>query len=450
MHKKVASSLIGMMSLYGWMNADPVFAENPSPPYSSYAHDQAARSFGPPAWQQYRMNPTNNAVFANQNEDAIKQKYLTNNEVRGNPVIVEDTLYIGNHGTGDVFSFAIKNGQRNWKSSVPNWIHGDTIYAEGRLYIGYGNRNFTDLQEQKIRGTKESGVVSLDAKTGKTIWQYKTKGEVMPTPVYDKGSVYIATGDNKLYSLDAATGSMQWSLDLPGWVSMSSPVLKDGMLYVGSLDTLVAVDVEERKIKWAKEQLGTVTDVPPAISENNVVVITGTKKVNDPLNPSFLLTEEERKQYGTAAANYHFIYAFDASTGTLLWKDLLGTGPNQSRPFPLTNTSGAPAIAGDYAFVGSPYTKSFFAYHLPSGKKVWEYKTEAGIKGAPAIKDGLVYAGDTKGTLYILRAKDGSLVNKHKIGGALSPGGPVIMNNTLFIGSQDGYVYAKPIAELLP
>ncbi|MGH8161761.1 MAG: PQQ-binding-like beta-propeller repeat protein, partial [Gammaproteobacteria bacterium] len=127
--------------------------------------------------------------------------------------------------------------------------------------------------------------------------------------------------------------------------------------------------------------------------------------------------------------------------------------------------SGAPTIADGKAYVGSPYTDSFFAFDVKTGKKLWEYRVNAKVKGAPVIQGGLVFFGDTKGYLHVLdattgrapRNKQGCLVLERRVGGsltnaksvALSPGGPIIVNNDLFVGSQDGFVYRISIPHWL-
>src|SRR5699024_3108798 len=146
------------------------------------------------------------------------------------------------------------------------------------------------------------------------------------------------------------------------------------------------------------DEKGSFTDVPPAISADGVVVMTAVK-------PYHAMTEQEKQRWPQARQYTQFIYGFDARSGELLWKTLMGYGPNQKN-----NTSGAPAIAGDYAYVGSPYTNSFFSFDLATGKKVWEYQINAPIKGAPAIADGRVYFGDTHGYLHVLNAVTGRML----------------------------------------
>ncbi|SHE65305.1 Outer membrane protein assembly factor BamB, contains PQQ-like beta-propeller repeat [Modicisalibacter ilicicola DSM 19980] len=411
--------------------------------------------FGPSRWTQYRLNATNNAVFDNGATPLPRMTFRTGDQVRATPVVVGDALYIGNHATGGMFRFDLPDGKVAWDDDhpwfrhAPNWIHSDMIQADGRIFVGYGNRAF---QSAEVRGTGESGVMAVNPENGETLWKHPTRGEVMPTPALWKDALYIVTGGGRLVALAPASGERLWSLDLPGWVSMSSPAIRDGVLYVGALNSVVAVDLERQEILWTFDEDATFTDVPPAVSEDGVVVITGM------MNAS-LLDEAQKRRHASHRGYFHFIYALDAASGELLWSDLLGSGPHQDN-----NTSGAPTIAGDGVYVGSPYTWSFFAYDLESGERRWEYPVGAKIKGAPAIIDGKVVFGDTAGFLHLLDAEKGQVpvcdsgrpVGKLKVGGstsnsqnaALAPGGPVVVNRTVFVGSQDRFVHAVPLKML--
>jgi outer membrane protein assembly factor BamB len=413
-----------------------------------------ALAAGPPEWPQYRLHPNHNAVYENQDSALPSAAYKTKDQVRATPVVVGDRLYVGNHDSGGMFAFELAStkmlwGDDNpWFRHAPNWIHSDMVFVNGRIFVGYGNRMFDSAE---VRGTGESGVLAVDPETGATLWNHHTVGEVMPTPAYWEGTLYVATGGGRLLALDPADGHTLWELKLPGWVSMSSPSIKDGMLFVGSLNSVVGVDLRKRAIRWKYEEFASFTDVPPAVSDNGTVVVTGMKRRG-------IMTPEEKRQYPQARRDLHFIYAFDGSTGKLLWKDLLGAGAPQKN-----NTSGNPTIVNGRVYVGSPYTLSMFGYDLKTGERLWEYPVGTKVKGAPVVKDGILYFGDTSGYLHAIAAaygtvllkKNGSGVNKLKLGGsrtsaknvALAPGGPVIIGQNLFVGSQDGFVYRVSIPD---
>lgn len=412
----------------------------------------AEQAFGPSEWTQYRLSTTHNAVFDNGASALPDRHFETSGQVRATPVVVGNHLYVGNHETGGLFAFDIRTGKALWDyyepgwRHAPNWVHEDMIYADGRLYLGYGNRMFSSAD---VRGTGKSGVMAVDPDTGATVWNHTTIGEVMPAPAYWHGQILVATGGARVLALDAKTGEELWQLELPGWVSMSAPNINNGVLYVGALNSVVAVDLKTHKQLWRYDETGSFTDVPPAIADDGVVVMTAVKPYAD-------MTEQEKQRWPQARQYTQFIYGFDAGSGELLWKTLMGYGPKQRN-----NTSGAPAIADGQAYVGSPYTDSFFCFDVETGKKLWEYRVNAPIKGAPAIADGRVYFGDTQGYLHVLNADtgrmlhdaDGKPIRKRRVGGsvanaktvALAPGGPVVINDNIFVGSQDGNVYSISI-----
>lgn len=419
------------------------------------ANAAGARSgIGPAEWTQYRMDPTSNAVYRDHGAASGKAMpsriYHTNAPIRATPVIVDGRLYIGNHKDGGLQAFDLKTGRMLWHNRAPNWVHSEMTEAGGMIYVGYGDREFVTAW---LRGEGPSGVLALDPDTGKIIWQFKTIGEVMPTPAYRNGTVYVTTGAGELYALDARTGAIQWRLalrtdriaidtglrlaaDVPAFVSMSSPHIKDGVLYIGALDTVFAIDLASHRVKWKFSRLASFTDVPVAISEDGIIVTTGVKERNQ-------LTRDEIRKFGAVRTNYHFIYAINPD-GSLRWKHLMGPGMHQDN-----NTSGAPAVANGRVYVGSPYAKAMFAYDVKSGKALWEYFTGTKIKGPPAIVGGVVFFGDTEGTLYALHAATGRLITRRQFPDALAPAGPVVIDRNLYIGCQNGDVYSIPLREFM-
>lgn len=410
---------------------------------------------GPPEWAQYRMGPTSNAVYKDPGavgDDPLPRRmYHTPNQLRATPVIVNGRLLIGNHKSGELNAFDLKTGRVLWHNRAPNWVHSEMIEAGGLIYVGYGDREFIT---KELRGQGPSGVLALDPKDGHIVWKFETIGEVMPTPAYRDGTVYVTTGAGELFALAAKTGKVRWQLplrtdaiaidtgvvkldsDLLAFVSMSSPHIKGDVLYIGALDTVFAIGLKTHEIKWKFSRMASFTDVPVAVAGDGVIVTTGVK---EPIQ----LSASEILKYGNKQPNYHFIYALNPD-GSLRWKRLLGPGPHQDN-----NTSGAPAIADGVVYVGSPYAKAFFAYDVDSGKKLWEFDTGSKIKGPPVIDGGVVYFGDTEGYLYALDASSGKLLRKLKFEGALAPAGPVIVNRNLYVGSQDGNVYSIPIKDIL-
>nr|WP_298412155.1 PQQ-binding-like beta-propeller repeat protein [uncultured Halomonas sp.] len=425
------------------------------PAYSAVAAPENSET-----WTQYRLNPKNNPVVTNDALSGIASVFTTDNQVRSTPVVVGNRIYVGNHNSGDLQAFNLESGERLWKNRAPNWVHSEMILADDRLFVGYGNRFY---QDEQIRGTEESGVLSLDPATGEIAWNFETDGQVMPTPAFHDDTVYVATGDRHLYGLAPDDGSLKWSLDLGSIVSMSSPVIDGDTLYVGGSRPYVfrAVDLEKREIKWStpfENVTAGLDDVPPVVSDSGLVYTTGVKVADEFLSLKEVFdadgvgkTYEQilRLSVGRFVGrepyrrSQHDLYALGTGNGDIVWERSLGKGAMVSN-----NKSGAPMLYDGKLFVGSPITKKFYAFDADSGEPLWEYKSHIN-KAPPVADDDVVYFTDAKGLVYGFDIASGELLGKKLLGGTLAPSGPILVNDTLITASQDTHVYAVPIETIL-
>ena len=397
-------------------------------PASSVASDAEQQ------WHQYRHNETNNAVLTSPVDEIYAGVLTTENEVRATPTIVGRTMFVGNHDSGDLQAYDLQSGEQLWHNQAPNWVHSELIYVDGVIIVGFGNRFF----DGDIRGTGESGVLGLDAESGEELWRFETEGQVMPTPAKANGAVHIVTGDHHHYELDPDTGEELSRTDVGHVVSMSSPGSNGDLLFFGGGHpapfAFTALDPHSSEIAWQIEfpdVISGLDDVPPAISGDTVVT---SANIAGPQSPSG--DEDE-------ILDTHMLYALDTATGSLLWETALGDGER-----PTNNRSGAPTIDDGTIFVGSPTTGWTYAYELASGDELWKYRTGT-VKGAPVVKDGVVYVGTAQGWVHALDSTSGEKVGERHFGGTLAPSGPIIVNDTLVVGSQDSNVYLSPLDEII-
>lgn len=416
---------------------------------------------GPSEWTQFRMNSANNPRYHNDSDMRLDGVFATDNQIRSTPVVVEDSLYLGNHESGDLYSYDIVTQELNWKARAPNWVHSEIIYANNALFVGFGNRH---VQSDGTRGTGESGVMSLVPQSGEERWTFDTKGEVMPTPLFFDGTVYATTGDKHLYGLDPETGEERWRLNLGHVVSMSSPNVKNGVMYVGggapAPSTFSAIDLSAQKILWQtrfeKIKAG-LDDVPPVIHDN-LVITTAVELLDKPVSleetyyrRGAVKTYKQilRRLFGNiinkppAASRRHVIYAMDIATGEVIWRKNIGSGSQVTN-----NKSGAPMVYQGKVFVGSPLTRAFYAYDAKTGQKLWSYSSRTN-KAPPVADEGKVFFTDTSGVIYALDVDSGELLGAKYVGGKLAPSGPVLINNSVLVGSQDSNAYMLPVERIL-
>ncbi|MBI5217760.1 MAG: PQQ-binding-like beta-propeller repeat protein [Bacteroidia bacterium] len=107
----------------------------------------------------------------------------------------------------------------------------------------------------------------------------------------------------------------------------------------------------------------------------------------------------------------------------------------RTTPFFSQTSTNWPIYRGDNSLTGNTQCK------IPEGMKIlWSYKTGGEIKSSPVISDNTIFIGSTDGNLYALN-KNGSLKWKFNTKVAIEAP-PVYINQLVIVGNLEGTVYA--------
>lgn len=145
-----------------------------------------------------------------------------------------------------------------------------------------------------------------------------------------------------------------------------------------------------------------------------------------------------------------YVYALCADDGSTIWK------------YDTTaKVRSSPAVRNGVVYVSSE-NGAIFALNAANGAKIWNYSTDivgsGRIASSPASVDGVIYFGTADGSVYALKASNGNkLWNftnpanppiNYSEQGAVNlvvpafESSPAVVNGVLYVGSDDGYVYA--------
>ncbi|MDQ2887070.1 MAG: PQQ-binding-like beta-propeller repeat protein [Chloroflexota bacterium] len=136
--------------------------------------------------------------------------------------------------TGDpddgVQALALRNGHLlwHWRSIMRDVADTD---------IGAGPMLYTDRQgkERVVVGGKNGSMYSLDASSGRVLWQTQVGGQVFSSPAFANGTIYAlgTTGGRSatVWALDGQSGSRRWHYALATMV-YASPVVSGQALYI--------------------------------------------------------------------------------------------------------------------------------------------------------------------------------------------------------------------------
>jgi outer membrane protein assembly factor BamB len=234
---------------------------------------------------------------------------------------------------GAVVALAAGTGRVRWVAHV-GASETSPLLLDGRVYVGGWD-----------------GVVyALDARTGRRLWTYATRGAVKGGLAAGRGVVYAGSYDGHLYALDAATGRLVWRAGAQPTLFghgtfYATPVVAHGRIYVGSTDRrMYSFGARSGRLRWSHRTGGYV--------------------------------------YGSAAVWHGLVlvgsydrhlYAFDAATGRVRWR-FDAHGP----------ISGSTTVIDGVAYVVT-LPGHTFALDAATGRLLWSRK---GGRYAPAVSDG--------------------------------------------------------------
>lgn len=240
-----------------------------------------------------------------------------------------------------------KQASLTWKTDMGSGIYGAPLVTNNHIFVGDENGKLNCLSISK----------------GKPVWQFKTAGRIMSSPVSQYGKIVFTSCDNSIYCLNAANGGLIWRIktDRPQFVT---PLIEEDMVYVGGSDGIFrAINLESGSIIWTFAHQGYQQE--QAAINNNTLIFSTSK--------------------GT-------LYALNKQTGDQLWTWTANT-PNTE----IYSITTPPLISHEHIYVTSS-DHTLIAIDANNGQTIWTSKTH---KFIPSI--GL---SEDKNTLFARNNKD--------------------------------------------
>jgi len=221
---------------------------------------------------------------------------------------------------GRVIAFAAGFGKIRWTKKIgPS--ETSPLLLHNRLYVGDWNGN----------------VWALDARTGRTVWRFHTRGPVKGSVASSGRRLYVGSYDGHLYCL-TLTGRLRWRASgqarlYGGAQFYATPAVAYGRVYVGSTDGKVySFGATSGRLRWSHHTGGYVY-ASPAVW--NGLVFTGSYS--------------------------HRFYAFDAATGEVRWT-FTANGP----------ISGSPTVIGKVVYFAT-LARRTYALAALTGRQLWTF-----------------------------------------------------------------------------
>lgn len=318
-------------------------------------------------------------------------------KVRSTAVINGDLVIFGSE-KGRLYALNRHDGSERWAIDTGGVISSTLVIAEGRVIFLNGSGKIMAVDA-------ESGTESWSIATGKE--HFRDWGQHLASALVVGERVYIGSSNGKIYGLLPTTGEQVWSIDL-GSPIHTTPFVVGGILYVSSDRAVHAVDIATQQQLWSK----TFT-MPTSPAVANGVLVVGSRQA--------------------------YIYGLDSATGDERWKLYNDTHW----------VTGGPVIHEGKVYIGGSDDKRYHSLELATGTVNWRVGMGANVFSTPAIVEDISYV--SSGEVYFDRPQTGlvrAIDNKGAISWTFTGkphfSSPVVADEVIFIGSDDGFFYALP------
>lgn len=327
----------------------------------------------------------------------------TGGSIQAPPVVDGQTLLVAN-GAGQVLALDRQTGRtlRTYQAGGP--VIGAPAVDDRRV----------------MAASKDGHLYAWDKNSGQLVWSFATGAAIYATPLVDPqlDAVYVSSGDGRLYAIRRSDGSKLWSV-LLGGAAEGAPLLVDDTLWVGTwAGTVHRVDRRTGKVVQRITNGRTYYTSGPCTpaADSGVVVVTNTDSK---------------------------VYAYDLTDGNLLWTVAKASG------------YASPAVDSEnHQVILSTLNGEIYALDVRNGDVVWSSTVGEGVYNSSPVLwrtpwgTTEVLVGTIGGKVWRLDAQTGRLVGPVQAGGdfLFARVRPVDGENTVYVGSMDGNVYAFALA----
>ncbi|MEX0701975.1 MAG: PQQ-binding-like beta-propeller repeat protein [Planctomycetales bacterium] len=313
-----------------------------------------------------------------------------------------------------------------WKTAVPGQGWSSPVIAGGRIWLT------TALDDGK-----SLRAVCVDAGDGKILHDVEVftpekptplhakNSYASPTPVLDRGRVFVHFGAMGTAALDAATAEVLWKNEElvidhetgPG----VSPVLFENLLIVPfdgtDVQYVAALDARTGRVVWRRDRSAPMREEPSmhrAFATPLVVEAAGKRQLVSP-----------------AADQVH---AYDPATGEELWHVRYVGYSNVPRP----------VFGNGLVYVCTGFGKPQLWAIRPDGTGnvtdshvAWKFTGQAPAKPSPVLVGNRLYLVHDQGTATCLNAETGETVWQKRLGGNYSAS-PLFADGRIYFSNEEG------------
>jgi Ca-activated chloride channel family protein len=319
------------------------------------------------------------------------------------------------------------DGKKVWKKWLGDPLMSMPALDQGRVYMAFPASKNNKHQHM---------LACFDLKDGKEYWKKPIAGEIITAPVVQDGSVYLTTVEGTLYCFKQNDGTLAWSEKKN---ATSSPMVWNKQCYFARREAVTVKGKDGKEVKQQTEQLAA-----RGLGGKDVVNdLKATVRIADDLD----FAKRAKGSPVEKAAKLS-----DASVGFATAPAAAGLGKAMAN-------LGQGTVAGVWSYQGSrPFIHNGNLYSSmgdvvkcvdPKTEKVlWKKELHEKKKGElvdsvltpPALVNGKVFVGTTRGEVVCMSAKTGEVLWKAELGEPIVFQ-PAVANGRVYVSGNRGGLY---------
>lgn len=400
--------------------------------------DRVFRADQSSAWTQFRNGGGLNDIVVNPRLPAEPawRFYRPKKGTSTSPVVAGTNVLIAANDHA-LYSIDAQTGKLVWQWRGDNQIMSAPVYRDGIAAIGTGDADSPvwDLPAYNVVGMGPSDLNGIDLASGKRLWTFALTGSGMPMPALYGQTLLHVDGNGTFVALDLRTGRYLWRRLFSSNASMTNILLIGHYAYFGGRapNAIYALSANNGATLWVhpfSQRTGAFDDCPLATDGSRIFGMYGESLVH-----GIVLAGRRARQH---------VYALNATNGRLLWD----TSLNVTGVEPTYNESAIPTYAQGTLYDGSPLAPVVVALDARSGRPRWLLRVSGPVKGAFVLRDAVLYFADYSGKLWAVDATTGHAIGSIQTDLTFNVGSPIVLNDSLVIGSQEGPVIAVPLKDI--
>lgn len=326
-----------------------------------------------------------------------------------------------------------------WSFPTSKYVFSSPAIAEdGTVYIGSGDGRLYALNP---RGTQK--------------WSFRTEAEIQSSPAIGRdGTIYFGSADRKVYALNP-DGTERWHF-LTGGLVLCSPTLgADGTIYIGSRDGTFYAFRADGSLKWQFDTGQYYNDMPAVIGSEGTIYIGAAGKL-------YAFSHNGERRWELALAGSWIGPSIVVGSRGVIYASVAQTGPGPLKMFAVSHRGeklwdhefgpatavlwpSFPAIARDGTiFIAT--SDSFLHALNADGSLRWKVPATRSQSSPALSDDGKIYLNSGWDFRLLCYGTDGAFQWDFVMGGSGSSGGvasfPTLRNGVVYVGSGNGSVYA--------